>query len=442
MSPHRYNLLEGDVAPHLRRLSFPLMWGMSALSVFNVVDIFYISQLGTSTLAALAFTIPMVMLFMGIIFGLSVGTTSVLSRAYGEGNFEKVQRLATDSLVLTALLTSTAALIGFFLIDHIFILMGATPEILPLIHHYMAVWYWGMAFIGIMMVGNACIRATGDTHFPSMIMVAAAMINICLDPFLIFGWGIFPRMELAGAAMTMVIAYMLTSIVCLYVMVFKKKILCTQIFHAGTVQAWQKILHVGVPSIISNLISPISAAVITWMAADLGKEAVASLGVATRIEGLAVLIFYALGAGVSIFTGQNFGAGNYGRINEITRHAARYALIWGVIIAAVLWIFARDIPLFFDDHPLVVSYTAQYLHIVPISYGAMGILIISNAALNAMGKPFPATTLILLRAFILYIPLAYLAEKYYGFLGILAALTVTNFLVGGMSYLWNKKTAS
>ena len=103
-----------------------------------------------------------------------------------------------------------------------------------------------------------------------------------------------------------------------------------------------------------------------------------------------------------------------------------------------LWTFADQIPLFFDKHPLVVSYTANYLRIVPVSYGAMGVMIVINASLNAIGKPFLATTLILLRAFILYVPLAYIGQKYFGFNGILYALMMTNFIVGIASHLWNK----
>ena len=419
-----------------------MMWGMLAMAAFNIVDTFYISHLGTSALAAIGFTLPMVMFFMGIIFGLSVGTTSVLSRVYGEGDFEKVRRLATDSLVLTAILVASSALIGYFSIDDIFRWMGAKPEILPLIHHYMAIWYCGMGFLALMMVGNSCIRATGDTEFPSVMMMAMSVINVALDPFLIFGWGPFPRMGLAGAATTLVVTYVLTCAVALYFLIFRKKILMARLFHEGTLESWKKILHVGIPSIINNLIAPISTAVITWMVAYLGKEAVAALGIATRIEGLSILVFYSLGAGVSIFTGQNFGAGNFGRISEITTLAAKYSLGWGATIAVILWVFAERIPLFFDGHPMVIAYTTQYLQIVPLSYGAMGILVTSNAALNAMGKPLPATILVLLRAFVLYIPLAWIAGKYYGFAGILMALAFTNITIGTISYLWNKNAAA
>jgi len=345
---------------------------------------------------------------------------------HGEGDFVKVQRLATDSIVLTTIIVGVSSVIGYFLIDHVFRLMGAGAEVMPLVHSFMSIWYKGMIFTGYVFVCNAAIRADGDTRVPAALLILTSILNAVIDPFLIYGWGPFPKMGLGGAALTLVISYTITGVIRL------------PLFHNATLNSWKRILHVGIPSMISNLIGPLSQAAVTWLAAELGKEAVAALGVSTRIEALAVLTFYAMGAGVSIFTGQNFGAGNYGRVKEMISVAAKYALLWSAFIIVILWGFSNQIPLFFDTHPLVVSDTAQYLRIVPVSYGAMGIMVVVNSALNAIGKPFLATTLILLRAFILYVPLAYIGQKYFGFTGILLALMMTNFIVGLASHLWNK----
>lgn len=438
MPPHRENLLEGDLTPHLRRLSVPLIWGLFAMTSFGIVDALYISRLGTLSLAAFGFTIPVVMFFMGIVYGLAVGTTSLLARVHGEGDFVKVQRLATDSMVLTTLIVGVSSIVGYFLIDSVFRLMGAGTDVMPLVHSFMAIWYIGMIFMSYMFIANACIRANGDTRLPAALLILTSVLNACIDPFLIYGWGPFPKMGLDGAALTLVISYTITGAVGLYFVICKEDLIRLPLFHEATLNSWKRILHVGIPSMIANLIGPLSQAAVTWLAAELGTEAVAALGVSTRIESLAVLVFYAMGASVSIFAGQNFGAGNYGRVKEMISLGSRYALIWSGIIIVILWTFAKQIPLFFDTNPLVVSDTAQYLRIVPISYGAMGVMVIVNSALNAIGKPFLATTLILLRAFILYVPLAYIGQKYLGFTGILLALMMTNFIVGIASHLWNK----
>lgn len=416
---------------------------MFALTSFSVADTFFISRLGTQYLAALGFCLPVLMFFMGLIFGLSVGTTSAVSRVYGEGDFSKVQRLATDAMTLIVLLMVTGSIAGLFLIDPIFRLMGAKAELMPLIHRYMAIWYCGWPFLGVTMIGNACIRAMGDTKFVSQIMSLLAALNVVLDPFLIFGWGPFPEMKLAGAAATHVAANYATCMISMYVLIYQRKVIDPRIiFHSGLIASWKRILHVAIPSVISNQISPISAAIITWMASGFGKEAVAALGVSTRIESVATLVFYSTGAATSIFTGQNFGAGNYGRIREAVAAGSRYAVGWGCLAAAVLWGLADELPRAFDNNPEVLHFTAQYLRWVPISYGAMGTMVISNAALNGMGRPLPATLLILLKAIIIYIPLAYVLQQHLGFLGILVGLMATNFIVGFISYLWNREVAA
>ena len=436
---NRITLLEGDVPKHILRLALPLAWGMFAMTSFSIVDTWFISQLGTKYLAALGFSIPVVMLYMGVIFGLNVGTSTALSRVYGEGDMVRFRRMATDALVLTALVVTIAAVVGFLLITPIFRLMGAGEQTLPLIWRYMAIWYCSLPFLGVMMVGNACIRATGDTRFPSAVMTGLALLNIIFDPLYIFGWGPFPKMDLAGAAATQVTSCYITCMISLFVLIFRKDMLAGPIWHKDIVASWKSILHVAIPSVISNQIGPISAGIITWLAAGFGREAVAALGVATRIESMATLIFYSTGAGVSIFIGQNFGAGNYGRIQEATRAGVKYAFIWGLFVAVILWAFAYDIPQVFDSHPDVIAYTAQYLHWVPLSYAALGVMVICNARQNSVGRPFRATFMILLKAVIIYLPLAWYAQKIFGFLGILVALTITNFAVGLIAHLWTRK---
>jgi putative MATE family efflux protein len=439
MSPHRKTLLEGDVPPHVLRLAFPLALGMFALNAFSLVDTWFIAQLGTRYLAALGFCIPIIMLYMGVIFGLNVGTSAALARVYGEGDMVKFSRMATDALTLGAVVITAAAVLGFMLIVPIFRLLGAGDGLMPLIWKYMAIWYCGLPFLGMMMIGNACIRATGDTRFPSAMMISLSVVNMVLDPFLIFGWGPFPRLELAGAAVTMVISSYIMAVISMWFLIFRKRVLVAPIWHKDIFSSWKRIMHVAIPSMISNQISPISAAIITAMAAGFGKEAVAALGVATRIESMSTLVFYSVGAGLSIFAGQNFGAGNYGRIYEAVRAATKYALYWGVFIAGVLWLAAYRIPLFFDDNENVVNYTAKYLHWVPLTYFALGVMVVYNAKLNAIGRPFRATALILLKAIVLYVPLAWYFQGKMGFEGILLSLVITNLAVGAIAVLWNRR---
>lgn len=201
----RAKLTEGVVYKQIIGMTIPMTVGLFSVIAFNLVDTFFVGQLSTSHLAAMSFTFPVVMVLSSLALGLGIGGASVISRAIGEGKRREVQRLTTDLLVLSILVVLFFVVIGLLTIDPLFRLLGAKDELLPLIKDYMYIWYVGMPFLVIPMVGNSAIRATGDATFPAMIMVISAIVNCVFDPLLIFGLAGFPRMELQGAAIATVI---------------------------------------------------------------------------------------------------------------------------------------------------------------------------------------------------------------------------------------------
>ncbi|MFH1864288.1 MAG: MATE family efflux transporter, partial [Candidatus Eisenbacteria bacterium] len=209
----------------LARLTAPMILGMVGIHLFHLVDTFFVGRLGTQELAAMSFTFPVVFVIQGMSLGLGLGASAVISRAIGEGDWGRVRRLTTDSLALAFLIVAFLIVVGLFTIDPVFRLMGATDEFMPLIRSYMLVWYPGMIFVVMPMVGNNAIRATGDTRTPSLIMITAACVNGVLDPLFIFGIGPFPRLELAGAALATVIGRSITFTLALLILARRERML-------------------------------------------------------------------------------------------------------------------------------------------------------------------------------------------------------------------------
>jgi Na+-driven multidrug efflux pump len=141
-----------------------------------------------------------------VAMGLGVGASSVIARAMGEGDHHKVKKLTTNSLTLSLLIVGILIVVGLATIELLFSALGTKPEVLSLVGEYMTIWYTGMIFLVIPMVGNSAIRASGNTLVPSLIMTFAAAVNIGLDPIFIFGWGFIPALGLGGAAIATVIA--------------------------------------------------------------------------------------------------------------------------------------------------------------------------------------------------------------------------------------------
>lgn len=156
---NRARLTQGPVSRVIIRLAGPMTIGLLSIFFFNLADTYFVAQLGTRHLAAMSFTFPVVMVLLGVSFSLSTGTTSEVSRAIGAGNEAAVRRLASDSIALSFLVVALLAGLGMLTIDPLFRLLGAGPDILPLIRDYMLIWYGGIAFLVVPMVANASIRA-------------------------------------------------------------------------------------------------------------------------------------------------------------------------------------------------------------------------------------------------------------------------------------------
>ncbi|MEM7716405.1 MAG: MATE family efflux transporter [Cyanobacteria bacterium P01_A01_bin.68] len=439
----KQRLTEGNIASTLVKLTIPMVWGVFSIIAFNLVDTYFVGQLGTGPLAAMSFTFPVVMTLGSLSMGLGVGASSVISRAIGEGDHQRVQKFTTNSLTLAITAVVIFVIFGLLTIDPLFTALGASADVLPLVRDYMQIWYIGMVFLVVPMVGNNAIRASGNTITPSLIMMFSAALNIVLDPLLILGIGGFPRLELQGAAIATVIARATTLIAALFVLHFKERMLYLKIPSAqDTFWCWKDILYVGLPAAGSNMINPISIGVVTSLLAGFGAEAVAAFGVASRIESLAMIALIALSASMAPFVGQNWGAKKYARVGKALQLSFLFCIIWGLIGAAILAVSAPTLVNFFNQNPDVVRIASQYLWIVPISYAGAGIILVSNSAFNALGKPIPSVVMTVTRMFLLYIPLAYFGGQLYGVNGIFGAACISNLIVGIAAYIWNQRTCS
>ncbi len=433
------SLTEGPVAKLLVRLTIPMILGTVGMMAFNLADTYFVGQLGTKELAAMSFTFPIVMIISSLALGLGMGASAVISRAIGEGDLAQVQRLTTDSLVLSVLVVASGVIIGLLTIDPLFRALGATEELLALIRQYMLIWYPGMIAVVIPMVGNNAIRATGDTKTPSMVMLVAVCFNLILDPLLIFGIGPFPRLELAGAATATVFARMVTLGVSLWILYYRDKML---IFARPSfkvmLDSWKKILYIALPSAGTNIILPLSAGIITRFVAAYGVEAVAGFGVATRIEMLAIIVVIALSSVLGPFVGQNRGAKRFDRLSQGIGYSQIFSMIWGAVMYLFLVLFGKSAAAIFNQHPQVMATAASYFLIVPLGYGAQGVLRLSSISLSVLNKPFHAALLSILQAFLCYIPLAWLGSKLFGLQGIFSAAAFSYLLAGLASHLWLK----
>lgn len=441
-SKRRADLTTGSVRGHLIRMTSPMILGLLAMMSINMVDTWFVALLGTEQLAAMSFTFPVIMVLISVGIGVMAGTSSVISRVIGSGDEKRVRRLCTDSIILTSLFAIVFAAIGLLTIDPLFRLLGADDLLLPLIRQYMTVWYLGYIVFLVPMAGMGAIRATGDTKRQSNLMIVAAVINLVLDPILIFGWLGFPALGIEGAALASVIGRGAAMILGYRVLRDKELLTFERARLAEIIQSWKDILHVGLPAIGTNLIIPLSTGVLLSMVAVYGSTAVAGYGAATRVESLLQVIFYALSGVIGPFVGQNLGAGRCDRIKEAQIQSAILSVCVGVVLAVVVVLFATPLVSLFSDQKDVINNGTLYLFIVPLTLGPAGIIMVINAAFNGLGKPMPAVAVSTIRMFLVMVPASWIGGQLFGLGGIYCGLALANIIAAILAFKWFSSSIS
>lgn len=422
-------------------MTVPVLFGIATMMAQGLIDTWFIGQVGDAQLAAFSFGFPILMIVTSVAIGLGAGTSSVVARAIGADDHRRARRLSTDSLLLSFLVTAIISAIGILTIGPLFRLLGAPDELMPLIRGFMTILYMGVPFIVVGMVGMASMRATGDTRLPSMLMILAAVLNVILDPILIFGVGPVPAMGLNGAAMAALLARATIFVGTLYLMRHRLDMVSFNKPDPGELrQSWRDILHVGIPAAGTNIVVPVGAALVTAMIARFGPDAVAGFGVASRIESMMLVMYYALSAIIGPFVGQNFSAGKEERILRALWLCTVFCIGSGLVIAALLASMSGWLPGLFSDSESVQQVTSMFLWIVPVSYGTYGMVMIMNASFNGLGYPIPGVVISVCRIAVLYIPVALIAMQFFEIAGIFAAYAVANIVSGIGAYVWARST--
>lgn len=435
------DLTVGSVKTHLLKLSIPTMGGMFGFTIFNLTDTYFVSKLGTESLAAMGFTFPVVMIIGAISSGMSLGAGSVLARAVGNKDHHLMNRIATDGILLSILAVILITVLGLLTMDPVFKFLGASVKTLPLIKDYMLIWYLGIVFVVMPPVSDSAMRALGDMVRPLIVMLTCALLNVVLDPIFIFGWFGIPAMGIRGAAVATVISRAVGMVITLSFVHFHYKLIDFKYESLSElIDSWKRILHIGVPSAFVRLFPQILRSMLIYLSAAMGGDvAVAAIAAGTRIESFSTIVSMSVGTALIPLVGQNWGAGKYDRVNDIRKLIVKTAIIYSTAIFLLFFPFAKVVGNLFTDNATVLELTKWYLWIM--LFGAMGLNMYNwlSQALNAAGKPYIVTTINVFGTVVILIPLSYFGSKIGGFKGMLFGLCIGQLLLGYLSVAISKK---
>ena len=411
--------------------------GLVTVMGANLIETIYVSLLGTDELAALGFTFPLVMLLQSMTMGLGVGASSVVARKIGADERVQATSIISHSLLITVMFVGIVSLLVSSTLSEIFDLLGAEKNIKSMALEFMEVWFYGLPFFAVAMVGTSLMRAAGDVATPGYLMAVGSFLQVLFGPALIFGFSEWDGFGLKGAAIAFIVARTTTFLFVIYFL-NKNKFLVSSLddFWLST----REVFHVGLPAIASNLIGPLSMTFITRLVAGYGSAAVAGFSLASRIETMLAMVVWAISMSVGPFVGQNWGARKFERVWKAVSLANIYAVSWGALSYVVLFLTSPLVINTVTDELAVADAALTYLLIVPIGMGLMGISANASNSFNALGKPVPPLVMSVVQMLVLTIPLAILGNFFLGFPGIFIGGVFAMLISATVIHIWLRRT--
>lgn len=437
MNEVRQDLLEKSPVNLMITLSLPAIIGMLVIGLYSLVDAIFVGQLvGPEALGAVAVAYPFTLINSGIATLVGIGSASILSRAIGKEDYQTVNKILGNLLILVFVLSSLVTILGMVFTRELVSISGAEGNVLDLAVRYLRIVFLGSFFVNFAQSANMIIRAEGLMKKAMYIMVAGAVLNIILNPIFIKGF----NMGVEGAAVATVIAQIVQALITVYYFVQPSR---TVRFHQIRIarELIPEIASVGVSAMLMQIVSGVQQTILYSMAARYGgNEQLILMGAALRVLMFSFIPLWGMSQGMQPIVGTNYGAGLYERVKKVNNTF----MIGSVMMALLFWLPVQLAPqlvlsLFINDLS-IVNAGINYFRLMFSIFPALGILIIIITFYQSLGKGGKAGILVILRQAALFIPLAIILPKFMGMLGLWLSIPVTDglILILALSLIFNE----
>lgn len=425
----------GSIRRAIFMLSVPMVLEMMMESVFFLVDAYFVSSLGANAIATVGLTESVLTLVYAVAIGLSMGVTAIVARRIGEKDTEGARRTAVQAIMLGILVASLISVIGILFPKDILRLMGGQPDLIEEGFRFTQILLGGNVTIMLLFLINAIFRGAGDAAVAMRVLILSNVLNIVLDPLLIFGWGPIPGFGVQGAAIATTIGRGSAVIFQLLILFYGWSRIKVG-FKDIVVRASEMInlVKVSLGGIGQFIIGTSSWVFLMRIMAEFGSEVLAGYTIAIRVLMFTLMPSWGMSNAAATLVGQNLGAGNPERAATSVWKTGKYNAYFMVLVSVFYLLFAEGILKIFSDDPEVIGSGALSLRVIAAGYVfyAYGMVIIQ--AFNGAGDTKTPTVINFFCFWLFQLPFAYLAAVSFdmGPLGVLLAITLAEVLIAAI----------
>lgn len=418
-------------------LAVPMALELMMESTFGLVDIFFVSKLGPAAVAAVGLTGAVVILLFAIALGLSIGATATVARRIGEGDEEGARKAAVQAILAGTAVSIPFGVFGWFWAEDILTWMGGTPDVVAG-YGFAAILLGGSPTIFLLFLNNAIFRGAGDAAIAMRSLWLANLLNIVLDPCLIFGLGPFPELGLEGAAIATTIGRGLGVAFQFWALMSggRRIVLRWELLHFDWA-IMRPLLRISRRAVAQFFIATASWLGVMRVVALLGEDALAGYTIAVRIIHFAILPSWGMSNAVSTLVGQNLGAKRPDRAEESVWLVGRYNLVFLAVTAVIFGLSAEFLVSLFSDDPALVSAGAEALRVSSFAYVFTAYTSAFSQAFNGAGDSSTPMKINFYVLWLVQLPLAYLLSHTLalGLTGAMAAIVVSMALWALVGFL-------
>ena len=387
------------------KMAMPIIAGMMVQTLFNVVDIMFIGWLGADEVTAVAFVSPLFFIIIGLGVGIGTGTTATIAQYIGQKDKENAEKTASQTILIGFLSTIFLTVLGVIYGEGLLSILGAEGEILSIAYSYLRILTFGLGLVIFSMFFRAILAGEGETKIPMIIGLIGTVLNLILDPILIFTFDYGVR----GAAFATIISQIAMVASYLFIIFVKKSTYISFNIRNLSLDKYiiSKIFQIGIPSSLSMLIISFGQVVMNKILVNYSTEAVAAYQIVSRLDMLLFMPILGIAISLTTIVGMFYGAKEYKKLLSVVYYGINRAVIITTISVILFFMLAKNILPIFSSNLMVIDIGVTYLKVIILAYPAVGISVICSRVCQALGQGVPLLITTTTRVLILTAPLSY-----------------------------------